>query len=216
MTIVPQQAAGGKSWTVWAVAAILAVTLGLVNISGRHHAATPLVRLESVPVRLAGWKLADEQPLAPTVLKGLRPTDYISRIYRRDHYDLGLFVAYYAEQRSGESIHSPKHCLPGSGWEIWDYGSALVPLHGGAVEINKYSIQSAGDRRIVLYWYQSRNRIIKGEYLGKILLMHDAILEGSTAGALVRIVLRDDPTSVAEGIEFASQLIPYVQRCFGN
>ena len=29
---------------------------------------------------------------------------------------IGLFIAYFPTQRTGVTMHSPKHCLPGSGW----------------------------------------------------------------------------------------------------
>ena len=29
---------------------------------------------------------------------------------------IGLFIGYFATQRTGQTIHSPQHCLPGAGW----------------------------------------------------------------------------------------------------
>ncbi len=112
-------------------------------------------------------------------------------------------------------MHSPKHCLPGSGWEIWKHGSALVPVNGRQIEINQYSIQNSGQRLLVFYWYQSRERILSSEYMGKILLAKDALLTGHTAGSLVRVTLPDVPAAPEEGVAFASVLIPAMQRCLG-
>jgi len=67
----------------------------------------------------------------------------------------------------------------------------------------------------VLYWYQSSSRIIASEYLGKFLLMRDAALNGRTDGAMVRIIVPDQPQAVQQAEEFASQLIPHMERCFG-
>lgn len=85
--------------------------------------------------------------------------------------------------------------------------------------VNNHSIQKGGERNIVLYWYQSGSRIIASEYLGKMLkmlLMRDAISNGRTDGALVRIVLPDRPGAIEEGVGFASALIPEIARCFGR
>jgi len=71
-------------------------------------------------------------------------------------------------------------------------------------------------RAIVLYWYQSHQTIIASEYLGKIVLIRDALFNGRTAGAFVRIVLADEPGATHEGVTFASALVPQVQRCFGQ
>ena len=62
------------------------------------------------------------------VVRALDPTSYLSRTYRKGSNDADLFIAFYAQQRAGESMHSPKHCLPGSGWEIWKHDSAPVPI----------------------------------------------------------------------------------------
>ena len=113
-------------------------------------------------------------------------------------------------------MHSPKHCLPGSGWEIWKHDSATVPVNGDLFEINKYSIQNSGTRMLMFYWYQSNSRIVASEYLGKILLARDTVFTRHTAGSIVRIMLPDAPGADKEAVAFASTLIPEVQRCFGH
>jgi EpsI family protein len=113
-------------------------------------------------------------------------------------------------------MHSPKVCLPGSGWEIVQFDSTVLPVGGTTVTINKHTVQQAGDRMLVLYWYQSRQRVIASEYLGKLLLLRDALLEGPTAGSIVRITLRDLPESAELGKSFAAALIPQLERCFGS
>jgi EpsI family protein len=208
-------ASGNAARRFAGVAAILCATLAASAFTERRRPDELTLPLKSIPPSIAGWKLAGEAPLPPTTLKRLVPSDYISRVYSQSGKPLGLFIAYYAEQRAGESMHSPKHCLPGSGWEIWKYDSIQIPFHGDAVTVNKYSIHQGNDRQVVLYWYQSRSRIIASEYLGKFLLMKDAALNGRTDGALVRIVVSDEPDAVGRAVKFAADLIPYVERCYG-
>ena len=69
---------------------------------------------------------------------------------------------------------------------------------------------------VVFYWYQSKHRIIASEYMGKILLAKDALLDGRTGGSLVRITLPDTAAAPAEAKAFAALLIPEVQRCIGE
>ena len=90
-------------------------------------------------------------------------------------------------------MHSPKHCLPGAGWEIWDYGSLDVAANGRNYTVNNYAIANSGQRMRVLYWYQSKGRIIASEYMGKILLARDALFQNSTAASIVRIIVPDQP-----------------------
>ena len=113
-------------------------------------------------------------------------------------------------------MHSPKHCLPGAGWEIWNYGTTEIPTNAGSVRVNKYSISDSGERRLVLYWYQSKGRIIASEYMGKLLLARDALLQNSTAGSIVRIVVPDRTGALEDARTFAAELIPQVMECFGR
>jgi EpsI family protein len=159
---------------------------------------------------------AGDRTLPDSTVHALDASSYLVRTYQKGGSQLELFIAFYAQQRAGESMHSPKHCLPGAGWEIWNHDSVFVPVHGTQVEINKYSIQNSGTRMIMFYWYQSKTRIVASEYLGKILLARDTVLSGHTAGSIVRIMLPDTPAAGAAGAAFATRLIPEVERCFNS
>jgi EpsI family protein len=185
---------------------LLGATLALSKVAERrrpHHLARPLA---AIPKTLDGWTAEREDTLTEGVLSKLKPTEYLSRMYQKGGNTLGLFIAYYAEQRAGESMHSPKHCLPGAGWEIWNYGTADIPFGSGRATINTYSIQNAGTRALVLYWYQSRERITASEYAGKLLLIRDTLLSGETAGSIVRITLADKEDQLPGALNFAGRI----------
>jgi EpsI family protein len=202
-----------SSFPFLATVTLLSGTLLLSNAAGRRI-AEPLARpLEEISSGLDGWKAVEDKRLDARVLKSLTPTNYLSRTYSRGKSQLDLFIAYYSQQRAGESMHSPKHCLPGAGWEIWRHDSAMVPVNGHAVEVNKYSIQNAGNRMLMFYWYQSINRIVASEYVGKVLLARDTLLTGRTGGSIVRITVPDKPAAEQEAVDFTIKLIPEVQRC---
>lgn len=198
-----------------AMVLMLGATLGIAAWNERDRPDALAAPLETIPRQLAGWTEVKSSELGAGVLRALAPTSYISRSYMKDGRQLDLFVAFYAQQRAGESMHSPKHCLPGGGWEIWKQGSATAPFNGEPAKINQYSIQNAGQRYLMLYWYQSRGRIIASEYLGKILLVRDALFDGRTAGSIVRITLPDVPGASEAATSFAADVIPELQRCFG-
>ena len=196
-----------------ATVTILAVTLA-ASVAGDRRRPDSLRRpLDEIPATLDGWTATERQMLEPQVLRILEPSSYLSRTYRKGGFDLGLFIAYYGEQRTGESMHSPRVCLPGHGWEIREPGKAVIQVNGAPVTINRYGIRNAGERRVVLYWYQSSRRIVASEYAGKLLLVRDALVEGRTSGSLVRIMLPDTPEAVKQGLAFAAAVAPELQRC---
>jgi EpsI family protein len=192
---------------------LLAGSLAAAKWSDRRRPA-PLARsLDTIDARIAGWTAVSNGQLSDSVLNELKPSSYLSRKYRNGNEALDLFVAYYDRQRSGESMHSPKNCLPGSGWEIWNTGTMRIPAgDGGLVTVNRYGISKGGTRMIVLYWYQSKRRIFASEYLGKLYLISDAMLAGDTAGSIVRITLPDHSDALQQAGAFATALIPHMQR----
>ena len=195
---------------------LLASTLTVANLTAHRKIETLAEPLESIQREIDGFSSIDNPALPEGTLRELRATSYLSRTYKKAGIPADLFIAYYAQQRAGESMHSPKHCLPGSGWEIWNYGFAGISANGKRIQVNQYSIRHETSRAVVLYWYQSKGRIIAGEYLGKMLLAKDALVQNSTAAAIVRIIVPDTPGGVEAASEFAAGVIPEVQRCFGK
>ncbi len=195
---------------------LLAATAVGSRLADRRIPDSLAFGLDTIQTSLAGWSTTSADTLDAAILRALNPTSYLARTYRRGGDSLDLFIAFYAEQRGGESMHSPKNCLPGSGWEIWDYDSALVPTEGRQIKVNKYFIRHGASRSLLFYWYQSRERVLASEYLAKIMLVRDTVLTGRTAGAIVRIILPERPGADADGVNFAANVIPELQRCFGR
>lgn len=102
-----------------------------------------------------------------------------------------IYVGYYEAQTQGKSIHSPKNCLPGAGWEPVSVGTAVVrPAGSGApVTVNRYLLSRGASRALVYYWYQGRGRVAWNEYSVKWDLLVDKALAGRSEEALVRIVV---------------------------
>jgi EpsI family protein len=200
----------------FSVTALLLLTTMAASEVTSHRKSEALARpLDTITVQAPGWQAVENPELSERMLSQLRPSSYLSRTYRSSTLEADLFIAFYEQQRSGESMHSPKHCLPGAGWEIWDYGTAAIPVAGQSFTVNKYSVSREGQRMLVLYWYQSKGRIIASEYMGKLLLARDALLHNSTSGSIVRISVPDRPGALEQAISLASAIIPQLRRCFG-
>ena len=203
-------------WHVIGTLLLLTATLAASMLTSNRKAESLAQPLDNISRQIAGFTGTDNPELGAHVLGELKPTSYLSRTYRKPGLQADLFIAYYAQQRAGESMHSPKHCLPGAGWEIWDYGSLDVKANGRNYTINNYAISNSGQRMRVLYWYQSKGRIIASEYTGKLLLARDALFQNSTAASIVRIIVPDEPAALESARAFASELLIQVRRSFGD
>jgi EpsI family protein len=165
---------------------------GFYALSRRENvpAARPLSEL---PKQFQGWQLAREEAIDPSIQEVLRADDTISRIY----FDsvtgraASLFVAFFKTQRTGQAPHSPKNCLPGTGWVPSESGvvSIQIPGRGEPIRVNRYLVSKGTQSALVLYWYQSRERVIASEYAAKFYLVADAIRHNRTDTALVRVTV---------------------------
>ncbi|MGH9622845.1 MAG: exosortase C-terminal domain/associated protein EpsI [Bryobacteraceae bacterium] len=204
-------------WLYFAIAALLLLGAVASESLTRRRIPEPLVlSLDHVSSQIAGWTETNQSQLPPRIVASLDATSYISRTYQKGASRIDLFIAYYAVQRAGDSMHSPKHCLPGAGWEIVQRNSALIDTGRRKVKVNQFIIENLGTKLLMIYWYQSRDRIVANEYMGKLLLARDTFLTGLTGGSIVRVTLPDTPAAVKQGITFARAVIPQMQRCLGQ
>jgi EpsI family protein len=175
--------------------------------------ATSAESLSKFPAVMDAWH-GEDSPLDPDVVKVAAVDDYMNRYYRSGDSVLGLYVGYYRSQREGEALHSPMQCLPGAGWAPMKTESTQVTGQDdrGPRTINKLLVEKGIDRMLVLYWYQTVNRVTASEYLRKLFLVKDALGSGRTDVALVRIISPIDPRD-PEGEARALRLTrPFAER----
>ncbi len=84
--------------------------------------------LAQFPEQVGNWSGTDVE-IPKDIRDILGPGDFLLRVYHDQQERLpntDMFIAYFPSQRAGDTIHSPKNCLPGAGWTPID--SARVPL----------------------------------------------------------------------------------------
>ena len=179
----------------WAPAGIMALgavfTIG-VDLQRAMDLRTPLG--EAVPREMAGYVGKDVE-LSEEERRVAGMSDYLLRVYSLpDSTDeagvaFSVYLGYYRQQSQGKTIHSPKNCLPGAGWEPLASRTQSISTGKGTVPVNRYILQRKDERALVFYWYQGRGRVEANEYVVKWELLRDAALRGRTEEALVRIVV---------------------------
>lgn len=177
--------------TKFVPAIILAAGLGLLGLTHdqeRPKPVRPIVRiLDSVPGYTHSLIEVDTNSVRVAGMD-----EYVNRVFVKDSVQVfSLYVGYYTYQTQGKSIHSPRNCLPGAGWEPVETGTLPIGLAPGvgSRDMNKYVLANKGNYAAVYYWYQGRGRIESNEYTVKINLIRDAAVYGRTEEALVRLVV---------------------------
>lgn len=201
-------------WWV-AIALLLAASVAMAKLP--HGRVTELSRpLQTFPQEILEWHGVD-QPLSDRITEAAGVDSYINRYYfQPDGDNVGLYVGYYKSQQTGETIHSPKNCLPGTGWQpIQSSQIALRMPDGRAFPVNLYIVEHDREKLLVLYWYQSHGRIISSEYAAKVYMVLDAIRLNRTDSSLVRVTTRlgtDENKARQVAVSFAEQVIPGLDR----
>jgi len=172
------------------VVGLLLFTGLLLQARSRREVFVPRQQLADFPRNLGPWMGTDITIDADT-LRVLGPGDFLLRNYGTTaaaEAPVDLFIAYFPTQRTGDTIHSPKHCLPGSGWQPLSSSRITISFPGRpAFQVNRYLIARGEDRQLVFYWYQAHDRVAASEYWAKFYLVADAIRMNRSDGSLVRL-----------------------------
>jgi EpsI family protein len=195
----------------------------MLNIRGDADNIPASEPLSAMPHEIGGWTGKDA-PLDAGTEESLGTGDIVSRIYLNpaEPVGIGLFIAYFPTQRTGVTIHSPKHCLPSAGWafestEYTDLRDADGKLH----DVGEYIISNGEIRQFVIYWYQAHGRSVGGEFKAKAYLVADAMRLNRTDGGLVRVITPIGPnegvaTARTRAEAFTASLVPMLPRFIPN
>ena len=156
------------------------------------------------PMELAGWN-GRRGLIEQEVIDVLQFDDYLMANYVSEtNNHINLYVAYYESQRKGASIHSPKSCIPGGGWQIQEHLIKDLTLDNDeALAVNRLFIQNGSARQLVYYWFDQRGRNMTNEYVIKWYLFWDSLTKSRTDGALVRVsmfIKPDENLSKADAV----------------
>lgn len=202
---------------------LLVAVLVYTNFLSTVHAVSPLRPLSDFPSAIGNFtQVGVDQTFSDAIMENLGVDHYIMREYRsKDGYALWLYIGYYESQTEGEIIHSPKHCMPGSGWNT--VLSKEKILSGpetaySSVNINTMLLQKGMEKQLALYWYHSRGRIVANEYWDRGYMILDSLLKRRSDGALIRITGsgNNQETDSLKQMQFAADVLKEIDQYLPN
>jgi EpsI family protein len=173
---------------------------------------TPAVSpLAGFPSSVSGWEMYKDVKIEQETLDILKADDTLNRIYINPERtsQAFLFIAFFKTQRYGQAPHSPKNCLPGAGFEPVESGpiSISVPDRAEPIVVNRYLTARGDEKSVTLYWYQSRNRIIAGEFSARFWLIADSIRYHRSDSSLVKVVVPVRNNDAADATRIATGFV---------
>jgi EpsI family protein len=201
-------------------AILLAATAVLLQARSGQEVIAPRQPLGLFPQQLGDW-VGTDVPIPSDQLEILGAGDFLLRVYQQTAVPspyVDLFVAYFPSQRAGDTIHSPKHCLPGAGWFPLEASRTTLSLPGHTpFPVNRYVIAKGDDRQLVLYWYWAHDRAVASEYWAKFYLLSDSMRLNRSDGALIRVTTPmasgESPDAAQQRlISFAGNVVPVINN----
>lgn len=195
------------------LAALIAYTYALRY---RDIESPPVPPLDSVPSEIGAFTRSTEAQ-DPEALGILGADATLFRAYRSDSGSVAwLFIGYFGTQHQNSQIHSPKHCYPGSGWNVLEEGTTRIALGDGEIPARSLVISDGVRSHHILYWFSSADGIVTNEFALKWNQMKNSLLARPQATAFVRFSM--DATGRAESASrndlarFAGELAPRIEE----
>jgi len=191
----------------WVPAILLAAGCALLALVQRQRVVPLAQPLSGLPTEMLGFRGTDI-PIAAEEQRIAGMSSFVLRLFSdsASRAAFSIYVGYYEAQTQGKSIHSPKNCLPGAGWEPLSSGVTPLRTPRGDFPVNRYVLANGNHTALVYYWYQGRGRIQASEYAVKWDLLRDKAVRGRSEEALVRIVVPYDQGELGKADSLAAQI----------
>ncbi|MBE9486179.1 MAG: EpsI family protein [Chloroflexi bacterium] len=193
------------------------LALAAVYVLTRSEAAIPVNKpFELFPQKIGEWRMVGQARFDKQVLDVLKPTDYLSRTYMsEDGHQLTLYIGYHDGGPLSGPIHSPKQCLPGSGWNRLQDEVRSVEVNGKQIPYVSASYQKETEKQLFLYWFQVREQILTNEYALKLATAKNAILNNRRDSSFVRLSIpatENEDLARQKGAQFIQAFFPAISE----
>lgn len=199
------------------VIALVALT-ALAMLKVRHGGVeTPLPHpLTAFPDVIGEWRTVRNVQFDPQTLATLRPTAYLAKSYQRpDKSVVEIYIGYHDAAAAAGPLHSPKNCLPGSGW--YEATSRPITLVLGTTTLHAMLAEyRLGEQtELFLYWFQVGGESIANEYWLKLHSVYHALRTGRQDSCFIRFSLpvQDSVAKTTETlVSFVRQIYPLLRQ----
>jgi EpsI family protein len=170
---------------------------------------------DQFPRTLREWRMTGEFTLTAEVQKVLKATDVLSRQYvSPEGKKVNLYIGYHAGGKDSGGIHSPKHCLPGSGWFENSTKRTQLDVAGQKINLVQAIYQKGESKELFIYWFQVRGKTISEEYSLKVAEISNSILYRRRDSSFIRISVPfegDEQVATVIGERFVRDFFPDIQ-----
>jgi EpsI family protein len=194
---------------------LLMLTWACIHLTSRT--SVPVAKpLAQFPAVYQEWRMISQERFSDVVLSVLKPTDYLSRNYEAPKVRrIGLYIGYHDGGKESGEIHSPKNCLPGSGWQQVSTERMNLNTPLNKISLIKAVYQKGEIREMFLYWFQVQDKTLSDEYSLKLAGITNSIFHGRKDAAFIRISVPfdvDEHEAAEAGVRFIQDFYPLIRE----
>jgi EpsI family protein len=196
-----------------AILTILVFTFTACTVIKYYRAPVrKMVTIKDLPLAKDGW-VGKPDYVSPDTREMLSADGLFSASYiSPSGSSVQLFVDYFSPENIAGAIHSPRNCLPGSGWVIVGSVPRIIDAGERRISASRFSLELGGSRDVMDFWYITRYGETASDYRLKFNTMISSLTLRPTDKAFVRFVTSDDSQSIAALDKFERLYIDEIYR----
>ena len=193
------------------VIVLLLVTFTAASIIKYYQPeSTAVISFDSFPLKKDDW-VGTREIIPDYVYDLLQPKEIFSANYTNaDGSVVHLLFDFFTSGSSFGGPHSPRNCLPGSGWVITGSEHRLITVGDRTIPAERLQLQLDKKRQVMDFWYITDYGETSNDYVFKFYSMLSSLALEPGDVAFVRFVANDDEIGHAALDEFESLLIPEI------
>lgn len=172
------------------------------------------VSFADFPVQIGEWKGYPEE-ISQGVLDLLKPQDIFSATYVHPKgYMVHLMFDFFSSDAVIGGPHSPRNCLPGSGWEVEQGEDKDIDFNGRVIPAGQFILRKDEKVELMDFWYATRYGETASDYTFKLYEILSALTFQPRDKAFIRFITYDTPESRQALSEFQSLALKEIYQRF--
>jgi len=171
-----------------------------------------MVDFSDFPLELDNWR-GVENNTPKYVLDILNPQDLFSASYVNDDgLTINLFFDYFSPDRGYGGPHSPRNCLPGSGWIIQENNTHNIELDERILSANRLNLRYQNNHYIMDFFYITHFGETGNDYMFKIYEILSSLSFKQKDIAFIKFECLDTPENKEALVEFQKLFIKEIYQ----
>ncbi|NOY88705.1 MAG: EpsI family protein [FCB group bacterium] len=182
---------------------ILLVTFSIALVIKYYHPSSKEdVNFDDFPMQLGDWQ--GERDIIPKYVSDLlNPEDIFSASYtNKDGIRVHLFFDYFSSSATYGGPHSPRNCLPGSGWLITATTKRKINIGDRIISVGRFDLQEDREKQVMDFWYVTNFGETSNDYRFKFYELLSSLTFKPKDIGFIRYIADNDPKSLAALDEF--------------